>query len=80
MDHLAMKVAIRPRFWKNALAKVLKRLARSAASTPGAGAKAASQTPGPVSQCSPSTSSRSSRQASMNSANKADCAEARSME
>ena len=52
-DHLAMNVAMAPRFAKNDFEKVLNSAARSAASMPSDTASAASQTPGPVSQCRP---------------------------
>ena len=53
-DHLAMKVAIRPRRCASTLRKVLNSAARSAASSASSTAIAASSTPGPVSVCSPS--------------------------
>ena len=57
-----MKVAIRSRFAKNAFENVLNKVARSAASRPSVAANAASQTPGPVSQCKPSSGMRKSLQ------------------
>ena len=50
-----MKVAIASRFAKNTLQNVLKSVARSAASMPSEAARAPSHTPGPVSQCRPSS-------------------------
>ena len=80
MDHFAMNVAIAPRLAKKDLEKVLNRVARSAASKPSATASAASQTPGPVSQCKPSNGMRKSAQYSMSAWNISELLAARSTE